>query len=262
MLESRQPNYPTPLHLHAAEAIVEFFSEQPGVDAVVLVNSCARGTATVDSDLDVAVLVARDLPDAGRARMENSWRSQYAAQDVYRVFKQSGRFTGVHLDLVDGRFVPEVWDDGGGPDGFELGIGNLFAYGLQLWQGTDAFVELQAEWLPYYDSTLQQQRLEMCRAACEYDLDHVPFFVGRGLYFQAFDRLYKAFQEFLQALFIARRTYPIAYNKWICEQVEQRLGLAALYRQLPQVLEVSKLESAAVLHNADILHGLLEQWAC
>jgi hypothetical protein len=72
--------------------------------------------------------------------------------------------------------------------------------------------------------------------------------------------LYKAFQEFLQALFIAHRTYPIAYNKWIREQVETRLGLPELYAQLPHILEVSQLESDAVVHNAEHLRALLEHW--
>jgi len=52
-----------------------------------------------------------------------------------------------------------------------------------------------------------------------------PFLLNRGLYFHAFDRLYKAFQEFLQALFVARRIYPLAYNKWIREQVADWLAL-------------------------------------
>src|SRR4051812_5307280 len=260
MQENRQPNYPTLPHRYAAEAIIEFFSEQSGVEAVVVVNSCARGTATADSDLDVAVLIARALSPAGKARIENSWRELHASHQVFDTLRNSGRFTRVHLDLVDAIFVPEVWDDGGGPDGFELGIGNLVAYGLPVWQGSNAFAELQAKWLPYYDSTLQQQRLAMPRPACKYDLDHIPFFAPRGLYFQAFDRLYKAFQEFLQALFIGRRIYPLAYNKWIREQVEQRLSLPDLYGQLPQILELPKLESDAVLRSADVLRGLLEQW--
>src|SRR5207253_3099325 len=51
-------------------------------------------------------------------------------------------------------------------------------------------------------------RLAMVREACARDLEAIPFLLNRGLYFQAFDRLYKAFQEFLQALFVARRIYP------------------------------------------------------
>jgi hypothetical protein len=64
----------------------------------------------------------------------------------------------------------------------------------------------------------------------------------------------------LQALVIAHRTYPIAYNKWIHEQVAGRLGLPELYAQLPAVLEVSRLEGDAILGNADHLRGLLEEW--
>lgn len=60
---------------------------------------------------------------------------------------------------------------------------------------------------------------------CIKNLQHLPGFVARRVYFQAFDRLYNAYREFLQALFIARRTHPIAYNKWIREQVEEILGV-------------------------------------
>ncbi len=56
--------------------------------------------------------------------------------------------------------------------------------------------------------------------------------VDRGLYFQAFDRLYNAHQEFLQALFISRRTYPIVYNKWIHEQIVDILHLPELYESI------------------------------
>ncbi len=80
------------------------------------------------------------------------------------------------------------------------------------------------------------------------------------MYFQAFDRLYKAFQEFLQALFIKRRTYPLAYNKWVREQVEQWLGLPELYRELPSLLSIKNIESAEVVEKAERLQALLEQW--
>lgn len=54
---------------------------------------------------------------------------------------------------------------------------------------------------------------------------HIPLYVRRGLYSQSLGRLWHVFQEFMQALFIAPRTYPIAYNKWVREQVEDSLGL-------------------------------------
>jgi hypothetical protein len=86
------------------------------------------------------------------------------------------------------------------------------------------FKELQNKWLPYYDEELRLQRLTMIKNACEYDLDHIPFFIKRELYFQALDVLCKAFQEYLQMLFIANKTYPIAYNKWIKEQIVKWLN--------------------------------------
>src|SRR5262249_60499987 len=102
----------------------------------------------------------------------------------------------------------------------------------------------------------------MVREACARDLEAIPCFLGRGLYFQAFDRLYKAFQEFLQALFVARRTYPLAYNKWIREQVAEWLSLPDLYEKLPPILSVRKIEGAELAQNADGLRVLLERWTC
>ena len=53
--------------------------------------------------------------------------------------------------------------------------------------------------------------------------------MARRLYFQPFDRQYNAYREVLQAMFITWRAYPIAYNKWIREQVEEILGLPELH---------------------------------
>ena len=44
-----QATYPTPQHATAAEAITRFFTSHYAIDAVMLVNSCARGKATRDS---------------------------------------------------------------------------------------------------------------------------------------------------------------------------------------------------------------------
>jgi hypothetical protein len=80
------------------------------------------------------------------------------------------------------------------------------------------------------------------------------------LYFQAFDRLYKGFQEFLQALFIGRRTYPIAYNKWIHEQIVGILELHELYPNLLRLFEFQDFESPELSYKADQLLDLLETY--
>jgi predicted nucleotidyltransferase len=171
--------FPTPLHQQAAETIVEFFRGRSHVDAVLLVNSCARGVATAHSDLDIAVLVSPALSTADTQTLEQHWQQFFASEAVFQRFRAAGQFTGVHLNLFNGQFVPESWDDGGGPDGFELEIGNQVAYSHPLWEATTAFQDLKTTWLPYYSEALQQQRLTMVRHACHSDLDHVPFYTAR-----------------------------------------------------------------------------------
>jgi predicted nucleotidyltransferase len=252
--------YPTLLHQQAAEAACRFFQPQLGVDTVLVVNSLARGQGIPESDLDMNVLVRPGLAEDEFSRLEGAWREELANSEVLRRFRASGAHAHVHLDVVRGEFVPGAWDDGGGPDGFELGIGNLLAYGAPMHGPGPYYCQLQEQWLPYYGSDLRRQRLEMAREACRYDLGHVPFFADRGLHFQAFDRLYKAFQEFLQALFISRRVYPLAYNKWIRMQVVDWLGLPELYPALPRVISVANIESGEVVGKAEMLVGLLERW--
>ena len=252
--------FPTGLHQQAAELAGHFFSARAEVDTVLVVNSCARGLATSDSDVDLAVLVNPDASLETIQGLEAAWQALKTEHPLIRQFQAAGRFTQVHLDVFDGRFAPPVWDDGGGPDTFEVEIGNRIAYAAPLDVPGPYFRELQARWLPYYDNDLRQRRLAIVREACVYDLDHVPFLLRRGLCFQAFDRLYKAFQEFLQVLFVARQTYPLAYNKWIREQVAGRLGLSDLYRELPPIIAVRDIESGELSAKADALRALLERW--
>lgn len=255
-----QPKFPTLLHQKTAEFARDFFLNQSTVDTVLVVNSCARGQATPESDLDMAVLVKPETAHSDMQELETKWQAALQSNPVFQQFKTSHPFMQLHLDLITGQYTPSIWDDGGGPDGFELEVGNQLAYGAPMHEIGSYYSQLQSAWLPYYDPPLQTQRLAMTCHACTYDLDHVPFFFHRGLYFQAFDRLYKAFQEFLQALFISRKTYPIAYNKWIREQVEQKLGLPELYRELPSIISVGNIESEEVIQKSLKLRTLLNKW--
>ena len=253
-------NFPTPIHRQAAENITDFFSPHAATRGVLLVNSCARGVATPLSDLDMAILIDPDLEDGARRQLEADWLAHYAQQPVFEQLRQLGRFSGVHLDLITGRWVPEIWDEGGGPDSFEIEIGNQVAYAVPLWQRDGAFDELCARWLPYYPEDLRLQRLEMVRGACRLNVARLEFYVERQLYFQAFDRLYHGFQELLQAVFIARRVYPLTYTKWIREQIVNWLGLPGLYAELPPLLQISQLESNELLAHGQSLLRLLDTW--
>jgi hypothetical protein len=252
--------FPTPIHRQAAETIVEFFANRPRILAVVLVNSCARGVAIPESDLDMAILVDPSMNLAERQLLERQWQADATARPVFARLKQLGKFSGTQLELFTGQWTPERWDEGGGPDNFEIEIGNQVAYAVPLWERGQAFADLRKIWLPYYGQPLQQERLGMVRTSCRLNIERLEFYVRRGLYFQAFDRLYHAFQEFLQAVFIARRVYPISYNKWIREQVVEWLNLPELYADLPAILEVGHLESDELLAKGERLRLLVERW--
>jgi hypothetical protein len=100
----------------------------------------------------------------------------------------------------------------------------------------------------------------MVRRYCLNNLHHIPGYIARGLYFQSFHRLWHAFGEFLQALFISRRVYPIAYDKWVREQIEEILELPSLYVTLSKLFEIRRFESDDIAQKAQILEGLLAEF--
>ncbi len=254
--------FPTALHREVADLVRDFFSPHAYVDTIMVVNSCARGRAVAASDLDMAVLIIPTAPSQEAQSLTMKWQQFMATDPKVNRFRGTGRFTQVHVDVFDGRMMPTVWDDGGGPDSFEIEIGNRLAYAAPLDEVGTYFRQLQSQWLPYYGEDLRLNRLAMVREACGRDLEAIPFYLGRGLYFQAFDRLYKAFREFLQALFVARHTYPLCYNKWIQEQVSEWLLLPELYEELPPILSVRNIESSELGEKADRLRNLLARWTC
>ena len=248
--------YPSAEHKRAAEAVVGFFSGQE-VDAVILTCSCARGKAVRGSCLDVSIL--HSLDESKMFHVKHLWEQFQKSQEVFKELEEVGKYSFADVDFTDGRFQPQDWGWTGGPDNFELEIGNILVYSIPLLQKTDYFQTLRAQWLPYYGDELRRERLAQARKYCLNNLDHIPLFVERELYFQSFQRLYHAFQEFLQALFISRRTYPIAYDKWIREQVEDILGMPELFRQLVGLLEITHFESREMAHKAAELECLFHE---
>jgi len=252
--------YPTRQHEQAAEAIVAAFSQHPDVEAVILMGSCARGRASPDSCVDIMIMVLPQVLAEKRAALEGFWTDLYQGDPVFETLRHVGKYSHVDLLLVDGRFEPQPREWTGGPDEFELEIGNTLVYSAALWERGDYVRRLKELWLPYYGEDLRRERLAMVRRCCFNNLDHIPPFVERGLYFQSFNRFYDAFREFLQALFISHRTYPIAYDKWIREQVEEILGLPDLYQQLPRLLEIEHFESQEIAQKAEELRHLWQTY--
>lgn len=248
--------YPTDEHARAASAITGFFAECEETDAVLLTNSCARGKATPDSCLDMQVIVR---PEAV-ARLDAAFRRFAADSTDVRELGRAGRFSDLHLDVSDGVVALQPIEEEGIPWS-EVSIGTFFVYSVPLHVSGDRYERLRSEWLPFYDDGLRLQRLRAARwFVLENNLARIPWYVGRGLYFQAFDRFYRAFQGFLLGLHLARRTYPIAYNKWIHEQVAGNLGLPELYERLPPLFELGRFESAALDERASELAKLVEEY--
>ena len=252
--------YPTPQHAQAAATVTEFFADFPQVAAVLQTGSTARGRAVADSCLDFAILLRPEVAPAERALLQRRWDAFYASTEAFRMLRGVGRYAHVDLDLMDGLFEPGPHGWTSGPDEFELAIGNTLVYAVPLLERGDYLEVLRARWLPYYDDQLREQRLADVLKYCLNNLDHIPLYPPRGLYFQAFKRFYDAFREFLQALFISRRTYPISYDKWIREQVEEILGLPELYAQIPPLFEIAHFESDEITRKAETLRALLLEY--
>lgn len=249
--------YPTTEHAAAAEVAATFFAARPGADAVLLTNSCARGKATPDSCLDLLAVAASP---AAVPALEDAWATHHAADPAYARLRAAGEFAVVHLDVVDGRYAPPNHPADEYPDDFEIAIGNHLVYAVPLWERGNRYAGLRAAWLPYYGDGLRAQRRSEVRACCVAALDRLPGYVARGLPFAAFDHLYTAFRCFLQVLFIDRRVYPIAYAKWIHEQVAEILGLPELYAALVHLFEIGDFAGDDVVGKARDLRVLLDRY--
>ena len=252
-----KPIFPTTLHEQTAELVRDYFSTISDVDTILVVNSCARGQAVPESDLDFAILITPGTTPKEIRNIEIAWLKYSASQPTILRYKESSQFAHLHLDIVDGIYTPKLIEVGEPIDYFEVEIGNQIRYSAPMGNAGSYFQKLQNTWLPYYSEELRLTRLSATRNACEYDLNHIPFLINRNLHFHAFDILYKAFQEYLQALFIANKTYPIAYNKWIKEQVLKWLNKPDLYPDLCSILSVSNIESNEINDKADMLRALL-----
>ena len=193
-----------------------------------------------------------------RARLHDEWRRFHDESDAVAALRGSGRWSVVHLDVEDGVFRPgPILDEF---DWFEVQIGNARAYSVPLFERGDRLERLRDEWLPFYDDALRAERLAEARRYCVEFLERIPWYLDRELWFQALERLHSAFRGFLLGLHVARRTYPISYDKWIHEQIAENLGLPELYERLPPLFELHRLESRELEDKAAQLRELVESY--
>ena len=155
-----QPIFPTQLHQDAANLIRDYFLTVRQVDTVLVVNSCARGVAVPESDLDFAILVKPATTPSEIVNIENTWRIYLETHPLFLKYKQSNQFAHLHLDIIDGNYLPAILEKGEPVDHFEIEIGNQICYSAPMDNAGLYFIELQSKWTPYYNEELRLERLK------------------------------------------------------------------------------------------------------
>jgi hypothetical protein len=240
----------------AIEEIASYFDRRPGVDALLLTGSWARGKGdlALGADCDLTLL-HNELFDLQEEMVAyEKWENQRS--ELWQ-FDHLGPYSFIDLHPHDGRFVPGYHGFTSGPDDFELEIGNTLVYARPILYWTDRLQQLQKHWLPYYGEDLRAERLAMVTKFAQNNLNHIPPYSQRDLYFQCLKRLHHALEETLQALFIAASRYPIAYDKWIEEQVSEILGKPELYSIFVQVVTIPQLDAQTLQEKATLLYSVL-----
>lgn len=249
--------YPTIEHEQAAKRIVEIFSKDASIKTILLIRSCARGKATKDSCLDIT-LITKNIKN--QDKIERKFNKLLKKEKAFLQLKKVGKFSHIDLLVRDGK--PKIkkrdWTDG--PDKYELEIGNTFIYVKVLFDKDNYFKKLRKKYVPYYSEKIRKKRLKEVKMYMLNNLAHIPLYIKRKLYFQAFDRLYNANQEFMQALFIKKRIYPIAYDKWIKEQFIEILKMPKLYKQIVDNIQIKKFESNEIAKKAKNLEKIAKKY--
>jgi len=249
--------YPTKRHEKAAKKLVDIFSKDERIASILLIASCARGKASKDSCLDVCFIVKdRNLIKAVAKKFEKKSSEIKELREIH----EAGQYSHIDLHITDGKVKIPERDWTSGPDEYELEIGNIFVYSVALFNRGNYFEKLKKKYLPYYSQKLQKERLAEVKKYMFNNLDHIPLYVRRGLYFSGFSRLYNASKEFLQALFIKRKTYPISYDKWIKEQLVEILKEPKIYKDFVGLLEIKDLESDELIRKAQELNAMAKRY--
>jgi len=252
------PAFATPLHERACESVIDCLANDRRIAALLLTCSCASGQASSQSCVDMTVLVR---PEHHAQFAAKAWPliEQFIAEDAAcQALQANVPFDGIDIDLSSGQFSPDPHGNTTGPDWYEVEIGNTLAWVHPLLRHGAYLAELQTRYLAYYDDKLAQRRLETVLAFAHNNLDHVMPTARRSLYIQAHKRLMNTMSEFLQALFISRRIYPIAYDKWIREQLVDILQEPAMYDLVIDALAIPILDEFEFSRPADALRQALE----
>jgi hypothetical protein len=247
--------------------MVEYFRDYPGVYAVVLTGSLARGKAVGGSCIDLSVFLDKKhfrlLASTVNFRIEAY--SGLSGQICYYEGEIEGgiEFGDVRVDVgfTDGSFnCDHEYSFDIVRDNLETTIGNLLVYSVPLYQKGKKFQRLKQKYLPFYDDNLREIRLKGTAEEFDYKIWKTKWLAERGEFFAALDALLEAQRIFLQHLFIRERKYPIDYVKWLREQCDQILAMPQLYQELTDIISKIELTKKGIFERSELLEKLFKRY--
>ncbi|NIO38120.1 hypothetical protein GTO27_10525, partial [Candidatus Bathyarchaeota archaeon] len=234
-----------------------YFTEYAGVYAVVLIGSLARGRAVEGSCIDVCIFLHKEQFDSLSSTIQS--RKEAYSDLKGKILYHNGQLEGgvifddVRVDLVftDGSFKAYIENSFDiTRDEFETTIGNLFVYGVPLYEEGGRYQQLRRRYLPYYPEDLRKARLEGTAEEFRFKIWKARWLAERDQFFAALDALLEAKRIFLQHLFIKERKYPIDYTKWLKEQLLQILKKPSLYEELVMCVEEIELRKRSLCEKS------------
>ncbi len=261
-------NFPNIEYKETLHKVVGYFEDYPGVYAVVLIGSLARGKAVKGSCIDLCVFLdeksLKQLPFDRVSRVE-----AYARMNGH-VCHHEGDVEGgilfgnirVDIAFTDGNF--KQYGENSFDitrDDFETTVGNLLVYAVPQYEKDERCQALKNKYLPYYKEKLRKARLKGTSEEFRYKTWKTNWLAERGEYFAALDALLEAQRIFLQQLFIKKKKYPIDYTKWLKEQCTQILAMPALYKELVSIVEGVHLTKNGIAEKTRFLERLFEEYA-
>lgn len=252
--------FPTQSHKIALEETVNFFKKKKEVSAITLVGSVLRNQGSYNADIDVDIFV----PDKDIEHKLTNEFLPFKDKVVERLRKRgdTGKFfdIGFHvLTLPDDLAVPtRSWISG--PDYYEIIIAHFFVYCRLMFEQNKLYAKTRKKYIPYYSEKLRKKRLEETLKFCLNNIQHVEPYARRGLHIQALKRIRHATEEFIQALFISKKVYPLDYDKWVKYELEKILKLPDLYRELISIYELKKMNNENLIIAGRKLEKLIHKY--
>jgi hypothetical protein len=237
--------FPGEVHRARACETALALAQDPRVRAICLTCSIARGVADSEADLDMVAFTAWEHVSALDAVAE---RHRAASSEIH-----------FDLEISHDQFEPgqQGWTN---VDAFELEVGNYVAYARPIFERGEAFQQLQARYLPYYDDALARRRAARFYEVTTNHAHRMRRGLRRNSLFDPAERLRLGIQTFLAGLFVCRRVYPVDYAKWVEYQVTDLLGLPELLPPLRALFDVGPLDPDRLRARADELEALAERW--